>query len=221
MGSDTATGGRAPPAEPLPLAVATEGYLDLALIARLFAATGFRIGEVLWGEGRNTGKGGLGLRLHRYRAATDRTGLPLFVLRDLDDDAACAPALLRRLEVETGGLFCLRIAVREAEAWLLADRAALAAYLHVAEAQLPEDPEALEDPKAALVAAARRSRAARIRAGFTARPGSGRPEGPEFVPRIERFTRLHWRPDVAAARADSLARALRRLGELRRRLDRG
>lgn len=206
------------PAERRPaLAVATEGYLDLALIRRLLGATGLAMGEVLWGEGRQTGKGGLSLRLPRYAAASGR-GAAVFVLRDLDDDAPCAPQLLRDLGVETGGDFCLRIAVREAEAWLMADREALERFLHLAPGALPADPEALADPKAALVAAARRSRSPGVRAGFTARPGAGRPEGPEFVERIERFTRLHWRPEVAANRADSLARTLIRLAELRDRL---
>ena len=213
--------GRAPPAEPPgrrpALAVATEGYLDLALIRRLLRATGFAMGEVLWGEGRQTGKGGLSLRLPRYAEAA-RRGAAVFVLRDLDDDAPCAPNLLRGLKVETGGAFCLRIAVREAEAWLMADREGLARYLRLPPGLLPEDPEALADPKAALVAAARRSRSRPIREGFTARPGAGRPEGPDFVEHVERFTRLHWRPETAADRSDSLARALIRLAELRDRM---
>lgn len=199
------------------VAVATEGYLDLAVIRRLLQLAGLRMGDVLWGEGRHTGKGGLSLRLGSYRAAAE-AGQPFFVLRDLDNDAPCAPALLRELKAETGGLFCLRIAVREAEAWLIADRENLARYLRLRPSALPDDPEAVADPKATLAAAARRSRSRAIREGFVGRPGSGRPEGPDYAEHIERFTRLHWQPEVAAERSDSLLRTLLRLAELREAL---
>jgi hypothetical protein len=196
------------------VSVAVEGYLDLAIVDRLFGLTGLERGDVLWGSGLGTGKGGLDKRVAGYRQAALH-GRTMFVLRDLDHDAPCAPALLRGLNMTTGGPFCLRIAVREAEAWLIADRERLSDFLHLRPGSLPDTPEALDDPKAVLVAAARLSYSKPVRIGFTARPGSGRPEGPDYPEHIERFTRLHWHPEHAATRADSLARAIARLHQLR------
>lgn len=53
---------------------------------------------------------------------------------------------------------CFRIAVREVEAWLLADAEQAAGFLAVPLARIPAEPETLPDPKATLIALAGRSR---------------------------------------------------------------
>jgi hypothetical protein len=46
------------------------------------------------------------------------------------------------------------------------------------------------------------------------RPESRTTVGPAYVSRMIEFAQQHWRPDVAAQRADSLRRALRCLRKL-------
>lgn len=67
-----------------------------------------------------------------------------------------------------------RIAVRAAEAWILADRGRVAEWLGVPAARVPHDPDSLDDPKPTLVDLARRSRRSRMRRDLVPREASGR-----------------------------------------------
>ena len=62
------------------------------------------------------------------------------------------------------------VAVREVEAWLLADRKHLAHFLHVPITQIPLAPEELENPKQTLVNLARKSRVRSIQKDMVPRP---------------------------------------------------
>jgi hypothetical protein len=109
---------------------------------------------------------------------------------------------------------CFRIAVREVESWLLADRESLAAFLGVAESRIPLQPEALANPKETLVNLASSSRRRPIRIDMTPRPASGRSVGPAYTSRLIEYTQSNWRPDIAARHADSLLRLCNRVTEL-------
>lgn len=139
-------------------------------------------------------------------------------------------AVVKRLIADTGGIpgaeygkkgrMCFRVAVRETEAWLMADCERLAQFLGVRRSWIPGDPEAVDDPKTTLVDLARRSRRRDIREDMVPRAGSGRSVGPAYNSRLIEFAtdRLRgWRPDVAAAGADSLARCRRCIDDLMRR----
>jgi len=112
-------------------------------------------------------------------------------------------------------LMSLRVAVREVEAWLLADRTTLARFLQVSRDLVPRDPESLPDPKATLVSIARRSRSRPIREGLPPRPGSGRSVGPLYVAQLSRFVTEHWDVEASADISQSLDRCLRALATLR------
>ena len=174
---------------------------------RMVQAAGLTPGAVFWGEGRNTGKQGLDRKIPGYRAGAAH-GRLVFVLRDLDTDAGCAPALLMQLGGETGDNLCLRIVVRTTDAWPLADREALALHLGVDPQRLPADCEAVPSPKAAIVDAARKSRSRRVREALLPREGSGRAEGPEYATVMDAFIREEWDPMRAAGNSASLERAL-------------
>lgn len=110
-----------------------------------------------------------------------------------------------------------RLAVRAVEAWLLADAERLADFLSIRPARVPQLPDALDDPKKALVGLARRSRSSAIREDVVPRPGSHRPVGPGYTGRIVQFVtgpKSLWRPDVAASNSDSLRRCIQGLRTL-------
>jgi hypothetical protein len=142
-------------------------------------------------------------------------GSPWFVLRDLDHDAPCPAALIPRLLPHPAPLMCLRVAVRAIEAWLLADAATLAEFLHVSENLIPGDPEAEEDPKIAMVSLARRSTKPAVQKDMLPERGSSRRIGRGYEGRIIEYGQVHWRPDVARSRSRSLDRALCALERLR------
>lgn len=101
-----------------------------------------------------------------------------------------------------------RIAVREVEAWLLADLDAIADFLHISRDNVPRDPETLDDPKRTLVNLARGSGSREIREDLVPRDGGGRSVGPAYTARMTEFATLNWRPEEASKRSPSLRRGV-------------
>ena len=136
------------------------------------------------------------------------------MLRDLDQDADCAPELLRSLLPYPSPGMLLRIPVRALEAWLLADRHGMASFLGISESHIPEVPEALERPKRSLVDLARKSRKTALRQDIVPGQGLSSEVGPAYSARLIEFVLRHWDLDRAAKSSDSLARCLRVLRTL-------
>jgi hypothetical protein len=186
---------------------AVEGKTDAALIGRLVREAGAVLGDIHQGKGRPW----VLKQLQGYNAAARRQ--PWVVLVDLDQDD-CAPSLKKISLPDPAPLMCFRVAVREIEAWLLADREALASFLAVDLTKLEINPELLGDPKETLIALARYSRKPSLRREMVPLPGSGNRVGPGYASRLIDFIQDHWRPEVAAANSDSLRRCRLRLREL-------
>ena len=146
-------------------------------------------------------------RLRRFNQAARYS--PWFALCDLDRDE-CAPARRRRYLPDPAPGMCFRIAVRSVEAWLLADREGIARFLRIAKDTVPLAPEDEPDPKAGLIALARRSRSRAIREGLAPVAGDRRTVGPEYALMVSEFARDHWSPERAADHAPSLRRAIER-----------
>lgn len=185
--------------------------MDEAVVGRLAEHTGFELAGVYGRKGRPHLLG----RLTSYNEAGRR--FPWLVLADLDSDA-CAPQVLAAWLPAAAPLMRCRIAVREIEAWILGDRENLASFLSVPLATVPTEPESIPDPKQAMVNLARRSRSASIRRRMVPPEGTRGVTGPAYTATLIEFVRgdtSTWRPDVAAQRVDSLARAIRALEDLR------
>jgi hypothetical protein len=115
---------------------------------------------------------------------------------------------------------CFRVAVRQVESWLLADRERLAKFLAVSTAKIPPVPEAINNPKNTVIELARQSRRREIREDMVPRPGSARAVGPAYTARLIEFViggERGWRPDVAARHSESLNRSLRCLVRIMQR----
>jgi hypothetical protein len=194
----------------VPINLLVEGATDEVVVRRVLAYAGFRPGTA-YGK---KGKSDLLRRLPTYNQAARFT--PWFVTVDLDHDAPCAPEYVRMLLPEREQGLLLRIAVREMEAWLLADADQIASYLGISPALVPREPDAEENPKRTLVNLARRSTRSAIKNDIVPREGSGREVGPGYEGAIIEFVTKHgWRPEVAAQRSDSLQRCLRALETLK------
>lgn len=192
------------------LQAAVEGITDAAAVSRLCTESGLQLNRVF----SSGGKRALDRSLPGYNAAS-RIG-PWLVLRDLDHDAECAPDLVERLVPESRrspGLV-LRIPIRSLEAWLIADRDAIARFLAVRPAAVPPNPETLPRPKRTLVDLARQSRKRQIRQDMVPAEGTSAEVGPGYTSRLIEFISQHWDPVAAAMASDSLARCLRALRKL-------
>lgn len=137
--------------------------------------------------------------------------VPHCILVDLDQ-VPCAPNLLTQwnLSDATPGLL-FRVAVREAEAWLLADRSGFASFSGVPTSKLPIDPESVVDPKRTLINIVRNSRNRRLATELVPKQGSRVSIGPLYNERLSHFVRTQWNVETAADVAPSLSKMIGRL----------
>jgi hypothetical protein len=184
------------------ISAAVEGIVDETVVRKLVVEAGGHPGTIY---GKN-GKPYLRRQIQGYNNAAKRS--LWMVLVDLDRDAECAPPLCEEWVSDPAPYLCFRVAVREVEAWLMADAVSLSAFLSVASSAIPSDPEHLFDPKTEMVNLARRSRRREIQEDMVPRAGSGRSVGPAYASRLIEYVQTSWRPEVAIERADSLRRAI-------------
>lgn len=142
-------------------------------------------------------------------------GLHYLVLADLDR-SECAPTLIRAwnqgaLDLPPGLVF--RVAVRETESWLLADRGALAGFLGISQANFPEAPDRLIDPKRSMLDIIRRKGKKKWHRDMLPQR-QGAAIGPLYNEKLCEFVRSLWNPARAKERSPSLERAIRAIGRL-------
>jgi len=191
----------------LNVVVVVEDQLSAAVMQRLLAHVdrGFVINRLLV----KRGIGNIRREMHIYRNASHV--LPHIVVADLDALPCPVQARDEWKLTHLPARLMVRFAVRETEAWLLADKPGLAGFLQVPQTKLPSRPEAESDPKRCLVNLARTSKSRRLVAQLVPAQGSSVPIGPRYNELLEDFVRIHWDVDRAADGAPSLARMLMRL----------
>jgi hypothetical protein len=197
--------------------IAVEDDLSDAVVRRLLshARRGFQVcgryplPRLAYLRPELSGYGYLKTNVQAFNKAAAET--PHLLLTDLDV-AACATELIQQW---IGGTlhpnFVLRVAVREVEAWLLADVDNMAEFLRLAPRDMPTRIEAVAHPKEEIVRLASISPDDEIRDNLSRRPGSTATTGRLFTRSLVGYVRDRWDIDAAAANADSLGRALRAL----------
>ena len=195
----------------LGISAAVEGIVDEAVLRRIVEDQGATLSRV-YGK---TGKGDVLRRLGAYNHAARFS--PWIVVLDLDNDGECAPPYRLGILQAPSNLMCLRIAVREVETWLLADRQRIARFLSIPVSRLPQNPESIANPKQTMVNLARQSRRRAIREDMVPRPGGGREVGPAYTSQLIEFVQTVWHPGAATLRSESLRRCRGSLQELIRR----
>lgn len=135
------------------------------------------------------------------------------VLCIADTDHKCAVDLVRGwLPHAHAPRFLFRLAVSEAESWVLSDGEAFAEFFRIPVANLPRLPDDLPDAKREVLRLAGRSRVRQIRQEVVSSLDANRP-GTGYNAHLCGFVRQHWRAVHAAGRSVSLSRAVRRLTE--------
>lgn len=194
--------------------LATEDQLSETLASHLVCKAGHTVaGKIPKDRRKHAGFGYLKSRLPDF-VASCQGGINFLLLADLDT-CPCPPQLL---DSWFGNLakpksLLVRVAVREAEAWVLADRGEFAEWLGVPKDVIPQLPEHCLDPKAELLKLAARSRFRDIREGLLPRKGALSKVGIEYNSLLCDFVTTRWHIDEASLIAPSLAKALQRLRE--------
>lgn len=188
---------------PIFINLAVEDELSEAVLRRILAYTErpFSVAACY----RRGGYGYLKERINGFNQAARAT--PYLVLTDLDR-VECPPLLIREwFSHPKHPNLLFRVAVREVEAWLLADGTGVAHFFGVAESLIPRNVEALADPKQALINLARRSRRKMLREAIVPPPGSTRQQGPDYNGALFPFVQ-QWNIDEAMQNSLSLKRTV-------------
>jgi hypothetical protein len=151
-------------------------------------------------------------RIHGFNSAAGHW--PFLVLLDLDR-RECAPHYLAELIPNGASRYMmLRIAVTEAESWVLADRDSFSAFFSVSQDNVPRDPDGLPDAKQALFTAIRKSRSRRIKESILP-SGPTASHGPDYNGILIKYLHEAWRIDPAESASPSLRRARRAVARFR------
>lgn len=198
------------------LAIATEDELSEAVALRLVEEV-----DPHWTVTHTLRKNGFGyLRAKMPSWCELARQQPVFLLTDLDR-VACPAELLQqwRGALNVPSDLLIRVAVREVEAWLLADHEAARSLLG-GHARLPAEPDDLPDPKGHLLRLAAKYATRDVRADLVKATGAIAGQGIGYNARLTHWVRASWAPPRAAGRSPSLHMARVRLAELARRIAR-
>lgn len=192
---------------PVPVNIAVEDELTESLLAKVLSVIPNRYAtKTIYNRG---GNGYLRRNVNGFNLAA--RGIPFLIGTDLDR-YQCPTALIQDwlLSPKHHNLL-LRVAVREAEAWVLADKENFAGFLGIRAALIPDNVEDIVNAKSELIRLASRARSRIIREDICPPPRSTRIVGPNYNARLTTFVRQSWDPDSARQRATSLGRTMDRL----------
>ena len=106
--------------------------------------------------------------------------------------------------------FIFRIAIKEVESWLLADREGFAEFTGVSIVNIPQNPDLENDPKQTLINIARRSRKREIREDIV--PINDNAQiGPNYNDCLMKYVLKYWDISRASSQSESLRRAIQSL----------
>jgi hypothetical protein len=133
-----------------------------------------------------------------------------FVVTDLDKDKyECAPILINEwLPSRQNSQLIFRVAVREVESWLLADKKNFASFFSVSPDLIPLSPDIIPDPKQLVISLARKSRKQSIKEAIIPLDKYAS-IGPGYNHEFCDFINNHWNIASARRHSPSLEKAIR------------
>lgn len=201
----------------IPLNVVIEDDLSLELVKQVLIKTNssFIIDKVWPDTTRNKASRGNGYIFKKIKGFNNAANHSHFlVLTDLDT-RECAPSF--RAELVPQGCnknMILRIAVREVEAWVLADRPGFADFLGIALKSLPDNMDDIKDPKELLFKIVKKSKKRDLKNGILPHSSTAK-YGPDYNGQLISFLQKHWNLKNAVKYSDSLNRFVKALRDCR------
>ncbi|MFA5863647.1 MAG: hypothetical protein WC975_03075 [Phycisphaerae bacterium] len=140
-------------------------------------------------------------------------GTPFLVLTDLDK-SDCPPVLINEwFSGQKNHNLIFRIAVREVESWLLADRNGFAKFIRIRETLIPADVENIGDPKQFLIDLVRKSPKTTLKNDIIPRERSTAKTGPNYNGRLVDFVYHGWNIRTAQRNSHSLDKTVAALSK--------
>jgi hypothetical protein len=187
----------------IPIILAVEDLLGEVFAQELLKSSGrkFAVGNCLGHKGFGYLKKNVGAFNKSAK------GIPILVLTDLDR-GKCAPLHIADwLQNPKHNNLIFRVAVREIESWLLADRDSIAKFLGVSLSDLPLNPDEILDPKALVIKLAEKSRKRNVRKAIVPARKSTAKIGPDYNGMLSFFVQSDWSLNNAIKYSPSLSRA--------------
>jgi hypothetical protein len=196
------------PVKPLPVNILAEDTICEYLAKKLISlfVDRFTIGVTYFGNGYGYIKD----KLDGFNRASK--GVPLFAIADLVGN--CPKTQIDQwLPHGRQRNLLFRIAIKESEAWILADKQAFSSFLGISSNLIPDDVDNIVDPKKYLVNLASRSRNRNLRDALIPQPHTTAETGPDYNARLSEFVEKLWDPGRASFNSPSLKRAIKALNE--------
>lgn len=188
----------------IPISIAAEDALSEAIAKKILSLT--RRPYIVCGCYVRNGFGFIRKNIRGYNNAAK--GIPYLVITDLDR-AECPIKIIQDwLPHPKHHNLLFRVAVREVESWILADRDSFAKFLGIQKILLTPDPDALANPKEHLIGAVRMSRNKKIRDAIVPRSGSTAIQGPDYNSALITYVLKYWDLDRACNNSPSLKRTV-------------
>ena len=141
---------------------------------------------------------------------------PCILITDLDTSEC--PVSLRNSWINNRTqkeYFIFRIAVREIESWILADRINFSEYFGVNLRKIPYNTDIIPDPKKHLISIARKSKKGWVKRDIPPIAKSTASVNPNYNQRLVDFITEQWSPHDASTSSGSLKKALSDIERLR------
>ncbi|MBU7582100.1 MAG: DUF4276 family protein [Nostoc sp. TH1S01] len=135
-------------------------------------------------------------------------GSPYLVLTDLDTHECPLALITKWLSQPKHPNLIFRVAVKEVEAWLLADRQAFAQFLTISVDLIPDDLDSVSDPKQLLIELTKKSRKRNLRDAIIPAKNSTAKIGKDYNGQLIQFVNQYWQVELAKAHSRSLERAV-------------
>lgn len=193
------------------IVIATEDALSEQLVESLLCQSGR--GYNICNRLRRAGSGYLKSSVAKFNQMAEQIPIPVLLLIDLDQSPCLVELKHKWLPAAQSLNLLFRVAVREAESWVLADRSAFAGFLGIGEARVPLDPDILPDPKQSLLELVSHSRKRSLRQEILPAPNSTSPVGLGYNENLCRFVAHQWSVERAIANSPSLFRTWLRICE--------
>jgi hypothetical protein len=186
--------------------IAFEDRLTEAVIDRLLGEKANKVDARIHGRGFGN--------LKRKIPQLNKTGksIPVLLITDLDSEI-CPKTLIKKW---MGGKkqnpnFIFRVAVKEIESWILADKENFAAFIDVPISRMSFDVETIVDVKSKLFSIVKHSKNREIKQAILPAKGMTAPIGAGYNDCLIGFVYSNWNIQNAAKNARSLKRAIEKL----------
>lgn len=140
-----------------------------------------------------------------------RNVMPVLMVADADQAPCVVTQRNAWLPPNVSQRLSMRLAVKEAEAWVLADHVGFSKFANISKDLFPAHPEAEPDPKQVLLGLVRKSKRRELRDEMLPGKGATSPVGLGYNIHMTDFVKNHWNIGRAVDRAPSLARAIPRI----------